>query len=101
MQPVCVSRAGRHPEFKPFIGTNEELFDNFLAVPITRGLNRIGVLVLQRGKRRKFSDEDIMACKAVASQLANIIENARFLMTMHAPHEEKARPDAACRRTWG
>ncbi len=95
LRPICESRAGRHPDFKPFIGTNEELFDNFLAVPITRGLNRIGVLVLQRGKRRKFSDEDIMACKAVASQLANIIENARFLMTMHAPHEEKARPDAA------
>ncbi len=93
LRPIYETRATRHPEFKPFIGTNEEQFENFLAVPITRGLNRIGVLVLQRGKRRKFSDEDIMACKAVASQLANIIENARFLMTLHAPHEEKPKPD--------
>lgn len=89
MQPVCVSKASRHPDYKLFVGTDEEQFDNFLAVPITRGPTKIGVLTLQRKKKSKFREEDILACKAVASQLANIIENAKFLMSMHIPHEDK------------
>ena len=90
LRPICVSKASKDPNFKPFIGSGEELFENFLAVPIMRGVSRIGVLVVQRKKKRKFSEADILVCKAVASQLANIIENAKFLMAMHAPAEKKA-----------
>ena len=89
LRPICVTKASKDPDFKPFIGSGEEDYENFLAVPIMRGVSRIGVLVVQRKKRRKFSEADILACKAVASQLANIIENAKFLMAMHAPVEEK------------
>ncbi|MBN1818775.1 MAG: phosphoenolpyruvate--protein phosphotransferase [Sedimentisphaerales bacterium] len=86
MRPICVSRASKHPNYKLFVGTDEEQYDNFLAVPITRGPARIGVLTLQRKKKKKFEEEDVMACRAVASQLANIIENAKFLMSMHQAH---------------
>ena len=89
MRPVCVSKASKHPSYKLFVGTDEEIYDNFLAVPITRGISRIGVLVLQRKKKQRFREEDVLACKAVASQLANIIENAKFLMTVHQPHEAR------------
>ena len=89
LRPICVSKASKDPNFKPFVGSGEESFENFLAVPIMRGVSRIGVLVVQRKKRRKFSEADILACKAVASQLANIIENAKFLMAMHTPAEKK------------
>ena len=89
LKPIAVTKASKQPNFKPFVGSGEEPFDNFLAVPITRGVSRIGVLVVQRGKWRRFYEADVMACKAVASQLANIIENARFVMTMHAPAPEK------------
>ena len=95
LKPVCVSNASSHPNYRFFPETDEEPFENFLAVPITRGTTRIGVLVLQRKKRRKFSGADAMACKAVASQLANIIENAKFLLTLHAPVEEKSLHAAA------
>ncbi len=88
LKPICVSRASKDPDFKVFIGCGEEQFENFLAIPILRGIERIGVLVLQRKKRRRFIESDVMACKAVASQLANIVENARFLMTIHTPQSD-------------
>ncbi|KKK83553.1 hypothetical protein LCGC14_2792220, partial [marine sediment metagenome] len=75
--------------FQRGVGTDEEMYDNFLAVPIMRGISRIGVLVLQRKKKQRFLDEDVLACKAVASQLANIIENAKFLMSAHTPQENR------------
>ncbi|MCF7955557.1 MAG: phosphoenolpyruvate--protein phosphotransferase [Phycisphaerae bacterium] len=89
LRPITTTKASSHPDYKMFIGTGEEQFDNFLVVPISRGITRIGVLVLRRKKRKKFTNEDILACKAVGSQLANIIENARFLMSVHSPHEKK------------
>jgi transcriptional regulator with GAF, ATPase, and Fis domain len=98
LKPVCVSNASSHPNYRSFPETGEEPFENFLAVPITRGTTRIGVLVLQRKKRRRFTDADAMACKAVASQLANIIENAKFLLDAAQPcadRKERFRTAAA------
>ena len=89
LRPIATTKATSHPDYKLFIGTGEEKYDNFLVIPISRGINRIGVLVLRRKKRKKFTNEDVLACKAVGSQLANIVENARFLMTMHSPQENK------------
>lgn len=80
-----MENASRHPQYKHFGGTGEERFESFMAVPILRGLTRIGVLVLQRRAQRPFTEEDELTCKAVASQLANMIENARFLMKLEAP----------------
>lgn len=82
---IRVENASRHPQYKHFGGTGEERFESFMAVPILRGLTRIGVLVLQRRAQRPFTEEDELTCKAVASQLANMIENARFLMKLEAP----------------
>lgn len=90
LRPICVSDAPSHPAYKSIPGINEDVFRSFLAVPIRRGITRIGALVLQRKKRRPFRDADVMACQAAASQLANVIESAKFLLALHAPHEEKA-----------
>jgi phosphotransferase system enzyme I (PtsP) len=90
LRPVCEKDAARSPNFKFFPGIFEERFKSFLAVPIARGISRIGVLVLQRKEDRCFDDSDVTALEAAASQLANIIENARFLMAMHEPHEQQA-----------
>jgi len=88
LRPVCEKDATNNPNFKFFPGIFEERYECFLAVPIVRGIGKIGVLVLQRKKGEYFGDSDITALKAAASQLANIIENARFLMAMHEPHGE-------------
>ncbi|MHC4510031.1 MAG: GAF domain-containing protein, partial [Planctomycetota bacterium] len=95
LRPVCEKDAVHSPNFKFFPGINEERYACFLAVPIVRGISRIGVLALQRSQGREFDDSDVAALEAAASQLANIIENARFLMAMHEPHEQQASATAA------
>ncbi len=91
MHPVCEKDASRNPNYKYFPGIFEERYDAFLAVPITRGISRLGVLVLQRSTGQSFSAEDITTLETVASQLANIIENAQFLLGMHEPHPKTAK----------
>jgi phosphotransferase system, enzyme I, PtsP len=90
MRAISVHKASSDPRYKHFAGINEEQYDNFLAVPIHRGIERIGVIVLQREKKKKFTENDILACRAVSSQLANMIENVRFIMDIHEQHANTA-----------
>ncbi len=89
LRPVCEKDASHSPSYKFFPGIFEERYECFLAVPIARGISRIGVLVVQRQKGKSFNQSDITALESAASQLANIIENARFLMAIHEPHEQQ------------
>jgi phosphotransferase system, enzyme I, PtsP len=83
MKPVCESDASHNPHYRYFPGIQEEHYDAFLALPIARGISKIGVLVLQRSTGESFTDADITALQTVAAQLGNIIENAQFLLRMH------------------
>jgi phosphotransferase system, enzyme I, PtsP len=94
LKPLCVTEASKHPSYRHFAGIREEEFETFLAVPLRRGITRIGVLALQRRKKRRFTDSEIMACQAVASQLSTIIENAKFVMGLHMPRDEGAPPQS-------
>ena len=89
LRTLNIEDASNHPDFKAFAGIEEEKYQNFLAIPIARGHNRIGVLSLQRISAQKFTAEQEVACKAVASQLANIIENAKFLISIHSQTQPK------------
>ena len=80
------SKASSHPHFKPFTGIDEERFESFLAVPIARGNERIGVLVVQR-ETVAFNNFDERALQATASQLAGAIENARVLLLLKQTSE--------------
>ena len=91
MQTICEKDASHNPNYQHFPGIFEERYDAFLAVPITRGVSKLGVLVLQRGTGECFESSDITALETVASQLANIIENAQFLLGMHEPRQEPVR----------
>lgn len=88
MKTVCEKDASGNPNYTFFPGIFEEQFDAFLALPIARGISKMGVLVLQRSTGQSFGEPDIKALETVASQLANIIENAQFLMGMHEPPVE-------------
>ncbi len=79
-QPVREASASLNPKFKYFEEANEEGFESFLSVPIQRGLQRIGVLTVQHQKRNYFTERDVMALRASASQLAGAIENVRLLI---------------------
>lgn len=85
LAPICVKDGFTHPGFKHIKGINEESYRSFLVTPIARGLTRIGVLILQRREKNFFAADDAVAVKAIASQLANIIENAKLFMQKDAP----------------
>lgn len=79
-RPILQRVASEHPSFKPVPGISEERYEAFLAVPITRGIASIGVLAVQREVVTPFDEDDALALRAVASQLANALENARLLI---------------------
>ncbi|MBN2040057.1 MAG: phosphoenolpyruvate--protein phosphotransferase [Spirochaetes bacterium] len=79
--PVCEKCAEENPNFKFYPGINEEFFKSFLAVPIVRGNIRIGVMVVQRSEGKEFAEQDILALRATASQLASMIENIKYIMS--------------------
>jgi len=91
MQTVCEADASRNPNYKFFPGIYEERYNAFLAVPIARGLSKMGVLVLQRDAHEAFVAADITALETVASQLADILANAQFLLGMHESHPHTTR----------
>ncbi len=80
LRPICESCASHHPAFRYFPGTDEERYEAFLAVPILRGIEKVGVLVVQREQSRAFVPEDVAALRVVTAQLAGTVEQARALM---------------------
>ena len=80
LKPICEARASSHPNFKYFEEADEDPFESFLAVPIHRGNEKIGVLVVQHEHPDYFDEIDVMAMRAIASQLTGAIENARLMI---------------------
>ncbi len=79
LEPVCERAASQNPHFKYFPEIREEPFESFLAVPLHRGAERMGVLVAQRCGQDFFGPQDVLALQILASQLASAIENTRAL----------------------
>ncbi len=84
LRPICVAHASQHPDFKYFPELGEEPFDAFLGVPILRGVDKIGILVVQRHDHDCFSNTEVIAMRALTAQLATTIETARTLMQVAA-----------------
>ena len=82
LKHVVLEKASQHPEFKYFPDAGEDPFECFLAVPIRRGVERIGVLVLQRESPKKFSEAEVHMVLALTSQLAGAVESARALLAL-------------------
>jgi phosphotransferase system, enzyme I, PtsP len=83
MTPVREARAPRSPYFKHVPDVDEDDYEAFLAVPILRGLARVGVLTVQHSDPGYFDENDARALKAIASQLATTLENAKLIMEIH------------------
>ena len=79
LRTIKVDQASKHPNYRYFPESGEETFESFIAAPVTRGLERIGVITAQRDVKHHFGDRDVMALKVVAGQLANMMENIRLL----------------------
>ena len=81
-----VMRAGRgvdNPHFKPIPGINEEQYEAFLAVPMMRKLQPVGVLVVQDPQPDYFTEKDGRALRMIGEQLVALIEETRMLLDLH------------------
>lgn len=87
-RPVFEGRASANPRFKYFKEADEDRFESFMAVPIQRGEEKIGVLVVQHEQENFFLKSDLNALRAAASQLAGSIESARLMMELHKGNEK-------------
>ncbi len=85
MLPQCEGSASQNPRYKFFEASNEELYNSFLSVPIFRATEKIGVLVVQHRDRDYFDQTDVMALRAIASQLAGTVANVRLMMGLRQP----------------
>src|SRR5262245_50636470 len=74
MRPVSVAVGKRDQHFKYISGLGEEKYPALLAVPILRGGSTAGVLVLQRGVERAFSDGEVVLATALAAVINHAIE---------------------------
>jgi len=83
LRPIREGSGSKNPNFKFIPGISEEKYQAFLAVPILRGLSRVGVLVLQDPVMDYFEENDTKALQAIAAQLATTIENAKLLIALH------------------
>jgi phosphotransferase system enzyme I (PtsP) len=79
LRPICIGQASKSSWYVYFPGIEEEKYEAFLAVPILRGLRRIGALVVQDGVANYFTANDTKALRAIAAQLASVIENVQLL----------------------
>ncbi|MGD8252284.1 MAG: phosphoenolpyruvate-utilizing N-terminal domain-containing protein, partial [Desulfobacterales bacterium] len=92
-EPVLEGSASSNPRFRYFEEAEEDRFESFLSVPILRGEEKIGVMVVQHEQPDYFDDMDTKALRATASQMAGAIGNARLLMDMvRAESAAKAPP---------
>jgi len=65
--------------------TKHSGFCSFLAIPILRGQNRIGVMTLQSIKKDYFSNDDVNTFRAITAQLVSTIEMAKLLFSFEHP----------------
>ena len=76
-ESINLNDADYHPRFRYFPETGEERFHSFLGVPIIHYQSRLGVLVVQRQARERFTDAEVAFLVTMAAQLAGVMAHAR------------------------
>jgi len=83
LRPIRVPIVRLDPRFKYFKEAKEDRLTSFLSVPIQRGGRKIGVLVLQHENEDYFNRIDMVILRALSSQLAGTVENARMMTDLY------------------
>ena len=77
-EPLALSEAQAHPAFSYKPETGEEIYHSFLGVPILRGGNTLGVLVVQNRASRTYSEEEVEALQITSMLLAEMIASGEL-----------------------
>ena len=72
---INTNDASSHPDFAFRPETGEEIYHSFLGVPIVRGGNVAGVVVVQNSARKLYDDDDVDALQVIASILAEMFSS--------------------------
>ncbi|MFN0264771.1 phosphoenolpyruvate--protein phosphotransferase [Tepidamorphus sp. 3E244] len=88
-QALNLPDAQSHPAFAYFPETGEEIYQSFLGVPILRGGQTLGVIVVQNMAPRTYSEEEVEALQTIAIVLAEMIASGE-LQTLARPGTELA-----------
>lgn len=87
LEPICERAASQNPLWKPVPGLDDDPHESFMAVPLHRGGERLGVLVAQRREADYFGHRDMLAMEALASQLSTTVANSRRMRRVVAAEE--------------
>ena len=71
---INIKQGSKYPAFKSIKNINEEKYDIYLALPILVHKRRIGVLVLQRNKKKYFTQEDELILRVVIAEINGAID---------------------------
>ncbi len=88
-KPLNLDNARAHPAFAYRPETGEEVYQSFLGVPILRGGQTLGVLVVQNRTQRHYSEEEVEALQTTAMVLAEMVA-AGELESLVRPGEDLA-----------
>jgi phosphotransferase system enzyme I (PtsP) len=77
-EPLALTEAQAHPSFSYRPETGEEIYHSFLGVPILRGGNTLGVLVVQNRVKRAYSEEEVEVLETIAMLLAEMIASGEL-----------------------
>ena len=72
-EPLNLQNAQQHPAFAYLPETGEEIYHAFLGVPVLRGGQTLGVLVVQNRTYRVYSEEEVEALQTTSMVLAEMI----------------------------
>src|SRR5256886_7356384 len=97
-QPMRVLDVTLEPHWRWVPGLDEERFRSMLSVPIESGPRMIGVLNVQSVERREFSQEDVDFLRAIAGQVAGILERSELQRRLE--RSEERRVGKECRSRW-
>ena len=77
-ESLALADAQQHPSFSYRPETGEEIYSSFLGVPVLRGGNTLGVLVVQNKARRIYVDEEVEVLQTTAMLLAEMIASGEL-----------------------
>ena len=95
-EPLALADAQSHPAFSYKPETGEEIYHSFLGVPILRGGNTLGVLVVQNRARRTYSEEEIEVLQTTAMLLAEMIASGELQSIVRPGDDIALRRPLAC-----
>src|SRR5918911_2873827 len=81
-EPLVVPDVATDPHWKWVPRLDQQRFRSMLSVPIESGPRLVGVLNVQTVEHRSFTDADIQMLRAIAGQMAGIIERSQLQRRM-------------------